>query len=61
MTNDAVGSIRTQVLELISKRPGITDRELADTILGKDVHPSRINQACRLLAEAGQITRHFSP
>jgi hypothetical protein len=42
---------------LVSERPGITDRELANVILGKGAHPSRINQTCRHLESSGLLVR----
>jgi hypothetical protein len=59
MTDDEASPMREQVLKLVSAQPGITDRALADAILGRHVHPSRVNQACRRLVEADQLTRQY--
>lgn len=43
----------------IQLTPGLTDRELTDRILGAALHPSPINQACRLMASKGLLSRRL--
>ncbi len=58
INNDKASAMREQILKLVSAQPGITDREIANVILGRGVHPSRVNQACRRLVDAGELMRH---
>lgn len=45
------------LLACVRKLPGIADRALSETLLGKHVHPSRVNQEARLLASRGILQR----
>jgi hypothetical protein len=41
----------------VEKSPSISDRQLSDMLLGKGVHPSRVNQEARLLVSRGILRR----
>lgn len=41
----------------VEKSPGISDRQLSEVLLGKGVHPSRVNQEARLLVSRGILRR----
>jgi hypothetical protein len=49
--------IPSLIQDAVESRPGLTDRELADRILGATAHPSQINQECRLMASRGILRR----
>lgn len=46
-----------QIEDLVGKLPGLTDRELADKLLGKSSPPQPINSTARRLEQLGQIVR----
>ncbi len=50
-------SLQDRILKALAGQSGLTDRALTDLIFGKAVHPSRINQECRLMAGRGLILR----
>jgi hypothetical protein len=54
-------TLKERALALIRQKPGITDRELTDKLLGPDAHPSPVNTACRQLAGDGKIRRQARP
>ncbi len=56
MTQSAT-SLESRVLELIAARPGLTDRELTDVLLGRAAAQQRINPICRRLAALARIVR----
>ena len=41
------------------RHPGKSDRELTEELLGKGVHPSRVNQEARLLESRGKLQRRL--
>jgi hypothetical protein len=41
----------------VEKSPGISDKQLSEMLLGKGVHPSRVNQEARLLVSRGNLRR----
>lgn len=46
-----------RILHLIRERAGLSDREIADVLLGRDKHQAQVNQECRLLERRGSILR----
>ena len=49
--------LRERILLALEQYPGVTDRELTDQILGRDVGQQAVNQAARALADAGRLVR----
>ncbi len=49
------------VIELLKKTPGLSDREITDRLLGKNQAQQPINGACRRLAEKGLVVRRSRP
>jgi hypothetical protein len=54
-------SLADRLLDLVHQRPGASDRELTDALLGAGKHPSRVNQEARLLEGRGQLLRQLRP
>ena len=52
-----VTSIARQIAELVQRRPGMTELEIAKAIYGPSAVQQRVNQDCRLLLERGEIER----
>ena len=52
-------SMRAKILDALAIANLLTDRQLADRILGQGAHPSQVNQECRLLAKRGEIIRRI--
>jgi predicted transcriptional regulator len=46
-----------KVLELICKRPGMTEREIAKALYGKDAVQQMVNPDCRMLVSLGLVER----
>lgn len=46
-----------RILETLARHGPMTDRELTDALVGRDAHPSQINQGCRALAARGRLIR----
>jgi len=53
------GISRETALELIAAHPGISDRELAERILGPGAVGTAVNAVCRALADAGLTRRRL--
>ena len=54
-------SLKNRILETIAEDPGLTDRLLADRILGQESPQQSINQAARALEKAGRLVRRDRP
>jgi hypothetical protein len=52
-----MATLRDRVLELVTSAPGLTDRVLADRLVGHDAPQQRVNQVARQLASAEQLVR----
>jgi len=52
---------RETALKLIAERPGISDRELAETIYGPGSLGTLVNKVCRDLVEEGVTRRRLRP
>lgn len=48
---------RKELLDLIRKREGLTERELAKAIFGPDGYQQQVNQVCRSLCSQGLVER----
>jgi hypothetical protein len=57
ISSTAKPGIPSRIRDAVESQPGLTDRELADRILGTTAHPSQINQECRLMASRGLLRR----
>lgn len=53
--------LATAILIIVGKRPGVSERELAQAIYGKRGYQQLVNSDCRLLASRGSITRRLRP
>jgi hypothetical protein len=51
-------TLKQRILELITKQPGLTDREITDVLEGPGRPQQPVNQACRGLERSGNLTRH---
>lgn len=52
-------AFQQKLVTRVKQFPGITDRELTEQLLGKRVHPSRVNQEARLLESRGKLRRQL--
>ncbi len=50
-----------ELLIMVRKFPGSTDRELSEILRGKGTHPSQVNQEARLLEYRDQLVRYQRP
>jgi len=50
-------TLRDRILAATAEAPGLTDRELADRLLGPSSAPQGVNQAARALAAGGALSR----
>jgi hypothetical protein len=50
-------TLEAQVRRHVADNPGVSDRELTDTLRGQGSPQQAVNQACRSLKARGQITR----
>lgn len=57
---DAVG-LKERILSAVDEEPGLTDRQLADALLGQSAPQQAVNQAARALVDAGTLTRSKRP
>lgn len=49
--------VREDVEACIIRRPGLTEAEIAETILGRGARQQRVNPSCRELWQAGRVER----
>ena len=54
-------SLKDRIIECLKVDSYLSDRELADKLLGKNSPQQSINQACRLLQQQGVIRRTLPP
>ena len=52
-----MSAITTLIEDLVSQKPGITERELADDVLGPGGDLNQLEQLCLHLIEQGKIER----
>jgi len=57
MNKRTVTTLAEQILELLSKMPGLTDREITNSLRGKSATQQPINIAARGLASRGRLIR----
>ncbi len=50
-------TLKDRILELLQSTPGLTDRELANRLLGREAQQQSVNQAARQLAAARRLVR----
>ena len=53
-----MGTYRDQVLELVNRNPGLTDREITNTLRAASEPQQYTNFLCRQLAREGLVGRH---
>lgn len=51
------GRVSQRILEVVKKRPGLTELEIAEAIYGPGAVQQRVNQDCRLLVSRGLLER----
>ena len=56
-----MATLRDRILDTAREAPGLTDRELADRLLGESAVQQGVNQAARALSAAGMIDRVVRP
>ncbi|HWA18068.1 MAG TPA: hypothetical protein VG757_03670 [Devosia sp.] len=44
-------------MELVARKPGLSDREITNILFSHSKHPSQVNQECRLLEQSGVLKR----
>lgn len=54
-------TIAESVLQLIADQPGLTDREITDTLWGRKAPQQSVNQAARRLQAKGSLIRQKRP
>lgn len=54
-------NIRARILVSIAERPGQSDREITDRLLGAQAGQQQVNQVCRLLEAEGVLKREKMP
>ncbi len=52
-----MASLQEEIVELVTKSPGLTDREITDRLRGKDAAQQPINQAARVLKSKAILRR----
>jgi len=52
-----MAALRERILALLRREGGLTDRQIADRLLGAGLPQQSTNQACRQLADLGHIIR----
>jgi len=50
-------TLEARIISLINEKPGLTDRQIADELLGKEKHQSPVNIGCRALEQKGIVIR----
>lgn len=50
-------TLKEEIVELVPKRSGLTDREITDRLRGRHAIQQPVNQACRQLEAAGVLRR----
>lgn len=54
------GTLATRILDLVKRRPGMTELEIAKAIYGPTAVQPQVNQDCRLLVSSGALERRGS-
>lgn len=57
MSNSTVTTLAEQILDLLSKMPGLTDREITNSLRGRSSPQQPVNIAARGLANRGMLVR----
>ena len=52
-----VATLKTKILEVLSRTPGLTDREITNLVKGRAEGQQAVNQACRQLETSGILMR----
>jgi hypothetical protein len=51
-------TIADKIIDLVRRRPNLTEAELAEQIFGKDGYQQRVNSTCRRLIKQGEVQRY---
>ena len=54
-----MASLDKPILDLLKHKPGLTDRQITDQLIGPGAAPQRVNTACRILASHGLLIRRL--
>ena len=52
-----MATLKQQIIELVDREPGLTDRQITDRLKGPGHPPQAVNQACRQLERGGVLHR----
>jgi len=52
-----MATLKNRIVDLLSRRSGLTYREITDAIFSPDIAPQKVNQAARSLESQGILTR----
>ena len=52
-----MGELKESIIRLLEKKPGLSDREIANEIRGRGAPPQSVNQACNSLESQSIIFR----
>jgi hypothetical protein len=52
-----VMTLAEEIYDLVSRKSGLTEAEIARMIFGRHGYQQQVNSACRQLAEAGRVER----
>ena len=56
-----MATLQERILALVEVRPGLTDREITDELVGRDAPQQSTNQACRSLESRRRLYRRQRP
>ena len=51
-------AVEDKIIDLVRRRSGLTEAELASEIFGKEGYQQRVNSTCRRLLKEGKLKRH---
>jgi len=51
-------TVADKIIDLVRRRPNLTEAELAQQIFGSEGYQQRVNSTCRRLIKQGEIQRH---
>lgn len=51
-------TIESEIIRLVRRTPGLTERDLAQALFGRAAYQQRVNPICRSLVASGTLKRH---
>ena len=51
-------TVADEIVALVTKRPGMTEAQLAEKLFGGEAYQQRVNSTCRRLIEEGLLQRN---